>query len=198
MREKEENLAMVSFDRLGELLRRRRIRVKDFIAGADIPRSTYLGMQSGSGLPRTDKVVRMCAFLRCSVNDILEFKGIEVSDRYSRHRSEPKEPVYGMLTYEPLRALFRASYGDGWKKKLNELYDKVPKPYDDRRYEASRRSVRIMNPKVGDVTGHWVGDSGLGATTRGRINNDKPVTLDVIYRMCLVLHCTPDYIMDYN
>lgn len=198
MKDLEKNRAIVSFERLRDLLFRRKMSVKEFVAGTGIPRGTYNAIISGSALPKTDKVAGICAFLRCTVDDILEFKGIEVSERYGWHRSEPKEPVYGMLTYEPLRNLFKNFYGGEWKSKLKEFYDKVPKNEDDRRHETSKRLVRIMNPGVGDVTKSWYGDKGLGPSTRTKLNNDRAVTLDVIYRMCLVLHCTPDYIMDYN
>ena len=132
--------------------------------------------------------------LQCSANDIMELRGFEVRDRYKEHRTDYYEPVYGTLTYEPLRRLFRGNYGKDWERKLSEMFDNVPVDnITESRLAASREAIKRMNPKAENHTE----EKGLRIRGRRHIKNDEPVSLAVLWEICSVLHCTPDYVIDY-
>jgi len=192
-REKERNLAMVSFDRLRLLLKMRDIKQEQFAEEIDISYNVFRAILCGYYVPDTGLLIKMCMRLQCSANDIMELRGFEVKDRYKEHRTEFYPPVYGTLTYEPLRRLFRGNYGKDWKKKLLEMYDNVPVELSKSRLEASRAAVKKMNPKSEKPAEV----KGLRVTARTKLNNDEPVKLSVLWGICSVLHCTPDYVIDY-
>lgn len=190
---KERNIAMVSFDRLRMLLKSCGITQEKFAMEIGISHTGLRELLAGYYVPDTGLIAKMCMKLQCSANDIMELRGFEVRDRYKDHRTEFYPPVYGKLSYEPLRKLFRGNYGKDWEKKLSELYDNVPVELSENRQKASRESVKKMNPKAVNPTK----EKGLRITARRKLNREDPVKFSVLWGICSVLHCTPDYVIDY-
>lgn len=190
---KVKNLEMVSFDRLREMLRARGIVQEKFSEEIGIPFRTVRMITCGYHLPDTELLAKMCMRLQCSANDIMELRGFEVRDRYKTHRTDFYPPVYGKLTYEPLRNLFKNNYGKDWEKKLSEMYDNVPVELTEKEKKAYSENMRRMNPKAVNPTE----EKGLRIRGRRHIKNDEPVRMSVLWGICSVLHCTPDYVIDY-
>lgn len=190
---KEKNLAIVSFERLREVLKKRGIMQEKFSEEIGVPFRTVRMITCGYHLPDTELVAKMCMRLQCSANDIMELRGFEVKDRYKEHRTEFYPPVFGKLTYEPLRNLFKNNYGEEWEKKLSEMYDNIPVELTEKERRAYSENMRRMNPKAVKPSE----EKGLRKRGRRHIKNDEPVRMSVLWGICSVLHCTPDYVIDY-
>lgn len=118
----------ISFARLKGMLADKGKSMKSLSEETGIGYSTVQQLVAGNRGTGTDTVAKVCAALRCSARDVMEFRGIDVADRYMRSWREYYPPVYGGVSYEPLRQLFRATYKEGWRKRLAGLYEKAGIP----------------------------------------------------------------------
>lgn len=199
------NTGMIDFSKLKGYLKVRGIKLKELAERAGMGYSTLLHMTYGYTVNSTGTVAKLCGILRCSVNDIVEFTDIEVAERYKVHRTGYYPPVYDGVTYEPLRHLFKEVYGDSWKSKLSEMFDKVKQlsrtvseETEKRTLEKMMEANRIRAGGEFRSTGHGVMRPGLTADIRAKIRDDESVSFMYVYNICKVLHCTPDYVMDYK
>lgn len=118
----------ISYARLKGMLAERGKSLKSLAEETGAGYSTIQQLIYGSRGTGTDTVARICGVLRCSARDVVEFRGIDVADRYMRPWREYYPPVYGGVSYEPLRKVLRDACGDDWRKKLAELYEKAGIP----------------------------------------------------------------------
>lgn len=186
----------IDFSRLKEKLLKNGITLKEMSNRTGIGYSTMEQFIYGMSLPRTDKLMKLCAELRCSANDIVEFKGFEPSKRYETHRTDYYPPVYGRLTYEPLRRLFLGFYGEKWKSKLTEFYGTLSHKVTEKQLRAAEKVVPVMTGKDIKVS-QDLERAGLTPRVRRNLDNDRPVDIKILYDICKALKCTPDYVIDY-
>ena len=183
----------IDFRRLKGMLVMKGIRAEDFAEKVGMSISTLRQIMGGGSLTTSDRVARMCAELECSVDDVVEFSGYEVAGRYMKRRREYYPAVYNQVSYEPLRQLFREAYKEEWKRKLGELFDSVESTASDRQLEECRKGIKAMKGVTGSLT-----RKGLSGSVRHRLREDEGVNMRVIYNICRVLKCTPDYVMEYK
>ena len=183
----------IDFRRLKGLMVARGIKVEELAGKVGIGASTLRQVMGGTALTTTDKVALICAELECSVDDVVEFTGYEVAERYKAKRREFYPAAYREVSYEPLRHLFKGNYGDDWKRKLNGLFDSVESTASDRQLEECRKGIAAMKGVTGGLT-----RKGLSGNIRHRLREDEGVNMRVIYNICRVLKCTPDYVMEYK
>lgn len=148
---------------------------------------------------KTDRWAKLCEYFKCGMNDLVEFHGFEIKPRYQKPFFVYYEPMLHGVSYEPLRILFENTYGDKWKTKLNDFFDKVKTPVQPRS-DKEEHQKQFRKIAFGDENYVPKKEDGYGLTTviRSKIRQDKPVMLKLIYNFCEVLGCTPDYIMSYN
>jgi DNA-binding Xre family transcriptional regulator len=199
------NTGMIDFSKLKGYPKVRGIKLKELAERAGMGYSTLLQVTYGYNVPSTGTVAKLCGILRCSVNDIVEFTDIEVAERYKVHRTGYYPPVYDGVTYEPLRHLFKEVYGDSWKSKLSEMFDRVSPLTRNVSEENVKKKVEKMTEANliragGEFRGgrHSAARPGLTADMRAKIRDDESVSFMYVYKICKVLHCTPDYVMDYK
>lgn len=166
-------------------------------------------MKRGAYFPTTEALAKLCAFFRCGVNELVEFKGFEIKDRYKEPYFKPYEPEEDgvrTVTYEPLRMLFYSVYGDKWNTALTEFFSKVPgieqtaaqKEHQEKALEYLREWNKrgVTKEHHGGPGTYYFG--GLTGATRTKLRHDAPVNIRIIYNICKVLGCTPDYVMSYR
>ena len=171
-REETKELAeVVDFSRLKARLAERNLTVEEFAEKAFRSKWTLKYILGGRTMADTGMLAHICAVLQCSVNDIVEFRGFEVDERYSTHRTAYYPAVYDEVSYEPLRHLFKTVYrkepgtkGPGPKQQMERLFRKAEIP----------------------------------AVMQARIRSDSYVPMKYLYRICSILRCTPDYVMEYK
>ena len=183
----------IDFRRLKGMLVARGIKAEEFAGKVGMSVSTLRQVMGGSALTTSDRVAAICAALECSVNDVVEFTGYEVAERYGRRMREYYPAVYNEVSYEPLRHLFKGNYKENWKRKLNGLFDSVESTASDRQLEECRKGIAAMKGVTGGLTRR-----GLSGNIRHRLREDEGVNMRVIYNICRVLKCTPDYVMEYK
>lgn len=200
----EECRKFIDFSRMRGVISDRKIRMTELASITGIGYSSLQQLVYNMRLPSSEPLARICGVLECSVNDVMEFSGYEVDERYKVHRTGYYPPVYNEVTYEPLRQLFRREYGGGWKKKLAELFDNV-EPMEKTESEEDRRNrIKKAHETLRRKGVEFKGGCGQrcrpGLTTaiRAKLNDDENVSLIFIYNICKVLRCTPDYVMDYK
>ena len=170
--EEEEELAkVVDFSRLKGKIAERNLTVEGFAEKAGISRWGLKFILNGRTMPHTKTLAHICAELQCSVNDIVELRGFEVDGRYGTHRTAYYPAVYGDVSYEPLRHLFKTVF----RRKPN-----VKGPGSKQQLERLFRTAEIP------------------ARMQARIRNDDDIPFKYVYSMCRILRCTPDYIMEYK
>ena len=118
----------VKFNGLKARLAERGMSLRELADVSGVGYSTLQQLVYGMNLTGSDRVARLCAVLECSASDVMEFKGVEVSEKYEEGWRKYYPAVYGGVRYEPLRYLFRKNYGDEWKKKLSVMYEKAEVP----------------------------------------------------------------------
>lgn len=200
---------LIDFTPLKVLLTKKGIKRQDLADMVGVGVYVIDNYTGGRALPDTEKLAKICAILQCSVNEVVEFTGYEVKERYKGHWDKYVEPRWNGLTYEPLRRLFKGSYGNDWKKKLTEFYDIIPRPERTEK-EAGREKI-MREAKLASIQelkdkGEYKGLScnyksygkGLVREYRLSISNDEPIPLPRLYDICKALHCTPDWVMTYN
>lgn len=153
-----------------------------------------------------EMLVKLAAYFKCSVSDLVCFKDIEVKDRF-------REPYYRVhdpegevrITYAPMRDLFFGFYGDKWRSKLTEFFSQV-ELFDKTEGQKSaiegnnsfkeavkKRTEEGSNKRAGkNIVG------GFNQVIRTKLRNDENVNLGTLYLICKSLGCTPDYIVDYK
>lgn len=118
----------VDFSGLKVRLAERGMSLRELADASGVGYSTLQQLAYGMNLTGSDRVARLCAALECSAADVMEFKGVDVSERYSRGWRKYYPAVYNGISYEPLRSLFRENYKGEWKRKLTGLYEKAEVP----------------------------------------------------------------------
>ena len=206
---REEYKDVINFDQLKVTMAKRGISrkclaesvgINDFVIGNYTSKRTY---------PNTGVLAKICAVLQCSVNEVVEFTGYDIKEKYKSHWDKYIEPRWNGLSYEPLRRLFRSTYADDWKQKLADFYDIVPRPdLSDKQKYAVDKMNKARDAQIQEViaAGKYKGSSdgyksygkGLTREYRRSIADDEPIPLPRLYDICKALHCTPDWVMTYN
>lgn len=145
-------------------------------------------------------LLRLSAFFDVGINELITFRGIEVKDRFKKspyERRSRREYVELSVSYGPLRCLFFDTYGNNWKTKLNEYFDKVERP--DVSEALIRNGKELANRLHGiDREPKAVNPNTLSAKIKYNLKNDKEVSIGVLYELCKTLRCTPDWIVTYK
>jgi len=169
--ETKELAKVVDFSRLKARMAERNLTVEEFAGKMRCSKWVLKSILSTRTMADTGMLARICALLQCSVNDIVEFRGFEVDKRYSTHRTAYYPAVYDEVSYEPLRHLFKTVY-------RREPGTKGPGP--KQQMERLFRKAEIP------------------AVMQARIRSDSYVPMKYLYRICSILRCTPDYVMEYK
>jgi DNA-binding Xre family transcriptional regulator len=162
---------------------------------------------SGTRIPKTNTLARLCWQLQCYPSDIVTFTGYEVNAEYfSKSEREPlPSEAEGELSYKPLW-LFLAEYlADHEGKTPNDLFNKIEPP---RRVNGSKHTDPEVLKKARDKlfgenyvpkrTNNTDYSRGLPSDTRTKLRNDRPLNLAVIYEICKFLRCSIDFVMSYK
>lgn len=197
---KDEKYSWVSFEPLVERLEGSMTvsSHREFAEKIGIAASTLSNIIRGTQGVQTDVIARMAAYFNCSVCKLFRFEGIDIKPRYEKPFFIRYEATSGKVTYEPLRLLFFTNYGqDKWKSKLSQFYDKV-EPVIDLSEERKAQILAALGKEKKVVTGEEKQQRGLSSSIRTKIRRNERVNLKVIYNICKVLGCTPDYVMSYQ
>lgn len=196
---------LIDFNRLSILLMRKGLLKSELSSAIGASRTYVSAVTNGICIPNTEVVTKICSRLECSVDEVVQFKDIEVKDFYKGkdpfipHKAEV-DCLY-TTSYEPLRQLLLSVYGeDAFQVKFNELLSKI-KPVGAsesqlRRVELMRKNKVIEN-KTGRHNTTFI-KGGLTESKKACFKHDRPVNMRLIYNLCKVLGCTPAWVLTYK
>lgn len=198
---------VIDFSPLKALMAERGLTLKgvaDLAGTKDYIICNYISKKT---LPNTEALARLCAALQCSADKVVKFTGYDVKDAYKVPWDGYGKSRWNRVTYNPLKILFKNFYGNDWRTKMTEFYDKIPKPdLSEAQKEAQQRrldGIKSYWQKKQEEEGQKKSVStrhkeGLSQECRNCIASDDPIPLPRLYDICKALHCTPDWVMTYN
>ena len=158
---------------------------KEIAEKAGIETSMLISLINGITFTRTDNIAKLAYALNCDIDDILEFKGIDCKPELQKYSKSPSLNIKCELSYQPLYEMFYDIYGVQYKKKLDEIFPKL-RPVFQHKVQEERTIANKAD------------DSQNGKACRLKIENEKPLTLPVVYEICRQLKCTPGCIFGYK
>lgn len=159
--------------------------VKEIAEKAGIEINLLKSLINGVTFTRTDNLAKLAYALNCDIDDILEFKGIIYKPGMQKYSKSPSLNIKCELSYQPLYEMFYDIYGVQYKKKLDEIFPKL-RPVFQHKVQEERTIANKAD------------DSQNGKACRLKIENEKPLTLPVVYEICRQLKCTPGCVFGYK
>lgn len=157
----------------------------------------------GRSLMKTNNLAQLCNYFRCSPDELIEFHGFDISEKYKDFEFQfPREPK-GVVTYRPLLEIFYDTYterGEDWKEKLNIFFDKIEPLYNELATDSQKKGFEEARERArANVTsGRSNNRPGLSSVYRTRIRTDKDMKIIHIYDICKALRCPIGRVMGYK
>lgn len=198
---------LIDFGKLKSLAFKRGLSMSALGRNSGISGPHCINIIAGRFIPGTETVARICGYLECSVDEIVDFKGFEVKEYYKGRDPfvphEAEEDVLYRTSFEPLRQLLLDVYGEEqYPVKMRELMSKI-EPVGGTEIQIERISV-LHEKKIADDISR--GKRGEGHGSYGRIpgtrqacfRRDRPINMRFVYNLCRVLGCTPAWVLTYK
>lgn len=202
--DKYEYSELFDYRKIEVTAREKKVFLKDVADKAGISKGGLSNIIAGKSFPTLETVLNICAAMKCSVSDVVDFKGYAVRDFYKDKSAftehEPDNDSTYRTSFEPLRNLFKMNYGDQWEQKLRVFFEVVPRietsPADKARVE--RMMLAKFGPELVNSISYQTGKKGITGNTRNDILNDRPVNIRIVYNICKVLCCPPEFVVTYK
>ncbi len=200
---------LISLEKIKAVGILRGITIRAMAEASGYSESHFWNVLEGRFIPDTEHIAKLCAFLECSVDDVVEFYGYEVKEIYTKKdpfiEHTPKTGEIYTVSYEPLRNLILYHYGQkNYNIKMTELLNKIPVLGSTEKQRENMQKVlqgnreRFKEKGVLGTGGVNKLDGGIGGKKKMCFKHDRPLNMRYVYSLCKLLGCTPAWVMTYK